>query len=130
MQNSANPFPSSNRKQKRAVQFYNHLKESDPDKLHKKALTYRETIERRPLCQLVLVFWSQTQAKLSDRPFRHSTKPNSGKTKNYLTHLKESSKNQGKVECCSDLNREYSVAGYLTTVTDPKLLLNYVHCKF
>ena len=39
----------------------------------------------------------------------------------YLTHWKESTKKQSKLECYLALNREYTVAEYLTTVTDPKL---------
>ena len=39
----------------------------------------------------------------------------------YLTHWKELTKKQSKLECYLSLNREYKVAVYLTTVTDPKL---------
>ena len=40
---------------------------------------------------------------------------------NYLTHWKELTKKQSKLECYWALNREYTVAEYLTTVTDPNL---------
>ena len=41
--------------QKRALQLYNHLKESDSNTLHNKALTHRELHpEKCPLSQLVL----------------------------------------------------------------------------
>ena len=39
---------------------------------------------------------------------------------NYLSHWKESTKKQSKLECYLALNREYTVAEYLTTVIDPK----------
>ena len=38
---------------------------------------------------------------------------------NYVTHWKEFTKKQSKLECYLALNREYTVAEYLTTVTDP-----------
>ena len=40
---------------------------------------------------------------------------------NYLTHWKEFTKKQDKLECYLALNREYTVAEYLTTVTDTNL---------
>jgi hypothetical protein len=40
---------------------------------------------------------------------------------NYLTHWKELTENLSKQECYLALNREYTVAKYLTTVTDPNL---------
>ena len=39
----------------------------------------------------------------------------------YLTHWKELTKNLSKLECYLTLNRKYTVAEYLTTVTDPNL---------
>ena len=38
-----------------------------------------------------------------------------------MTHWKEFTKKLSKLECYLTLNREYTVAEYLTTVTDPKL---------
>jgi hypothetical protein len=38
----------------------------------------------------------------------------------YLAHWKESTKKLSKLEYYLALNREYTVAEYLTTVTDPK----------
>ena len=40
---------------------------------------------------------------------------------NYLTDWKELTKTLSKLECYLALNREYTVAEYLTTVTDPNL---------
>ena len=40
---------------------------------------------------------------------------------NYLTHWEELTKKQSKLECYLALNREYTVAEYLTTVIDTNL---------
>ena len=40
---------------------------------------------------------------------------------NYLTHWKDFIKKQSKLESYLSLNREYTVAKYLTTMTDPQL---------
>ena len=40
---------------------------------------------------------------------------------NYLTHWKELTKILSKLECYLAFNRVYTVAEYLTTVTDPNL---------
>ena len=110
--------------QKRAVQFYNHLKGSDSQNFHNKAITYREIkLEEIPLCKLVLGLCSQTQT--------YPTEPQDSNTirhqimrkqkDNYLTHWKEITKKQSKLECYLALHREYTVAEYLSTVTDPIL---------
>ena len=47
--------------QKRAVKFYNHLKGSDSQTFHNKAIIYREmNLEKSPLSMLVLGLCSQT----------------------------------------------------------------------
>ena len=38
-----------------------------------------------------------------------------------MTHWKELTKKQSELECYLALNREYTVAEYLSTVTDPNL---------
>ena len=43
------------------------------------------------------------------------------KKDNYLKHWKELTKKQSKLECYLALSREYTMAEYLTTVTDPNL---------
>lgn len=107
--------------QKRAFKFYNHLKDSDPDMLQNKALTHRENLERSPLSQLVQGLCSQIQAEPPD-PNHTGLKQIIRKQKeNYLTHWKETTQNQSKLECYLALNRDYTVAEYLSNVTDPKL---------
>ena len=61
--------------QKRAVKFYNHLKGSDSQTLHNKAITYREmNLEKSPLSKLVLGLCSQTHpTELQDS---NTIKPN------------------------------------------------------
>ena len=59
--------------QKRAIKFYNHLKGSDSQTFHNKAITYREmNLEKSPLSKLVLGLCSQTQ--------RHPTEPQDNST--------------------------------------------------
>ena len=107
--------------QKRALKLYNHLKDSDPDMLYYKALAYRESLGRCPLSQLVLELRSQAKVESQNRkPIRLNQIVRKQK-ENYLTHWKESTKNQSKLECYLTLKREYTVAEYLSTVTDPKL---------
>jgi hypothetical protein len=108
--------------QNQAVKFYNHLKGSNAHTFHHKALTYRE-IEKSPISQLVLGLCSQTQTDPTEPQDRNTFRPNQIMRKqkdNYLTHWKESTEKQSKLECFLALNREYTVAEYLTTVTDPK----------
>ena len=142
MQNFANRSSASNRKHysacraelgghpliikitKRVFTFHNYLKESDPDTLHNKALTHRETVERCSLRQLVLGLSPQTQAQPPNtNPIRRNQIIRKQK-ENYLTHWKDSTKRrkpQSKLECYLALNREYTHSvEYLSTVTDPK----------
>ena len=83
--------------QKRALTFYNHLKESDTDILHNKNLDRRETLERSTLSQLILRLYSQAQAETPDRnPVRLNQIVRKQK-ENYLTNqLKKERKNQLK----------------------------------
>ena len=61
--------------QKRDVKFYNHLKGSDSQSFHNKAITYREmNLEKSPLSKLVLGLCSQTQT--------HPTEPQDGQRHN------------------------------------------------
>ena len=110
--------------QKRDVKFYNHLKGSDSQTFHK-AITYREmNLEKSPLSKLVLGLCSQTKTDPTEPQDSNRIIPNQIMRKqkdNYLTHWKESLKTLSKLECYLALNREYTVAEYMTTVTDPKL---------
>ena len=103
--------------QKRDIKFYNHLKGSDSQTFHNKAITYREmNLEKSPQCKLVPGLCSQTDP--TEPQDSNTMKPNQIMRElnyNYLTHWKEITKN---LECYLALNREYTVAEYLTTVTD------------
>jgi hypothetical protein len=48
---------------------------------------------------------------------------------NYLTHWKELTKKLSEPKCYLALNREHTVAEYLTTVTDPKLRKTLTMCR-
>ena len=80
--------------QKTPIQFYNHLKISDSQTFHNKALTYREmNLEKSLLCQLVWGLCSQTQTQTQTDPTEpqdnNTIRPNQIMRKqkdNYLTH--------------------------------------------
>ena len=68
---------------------------------------------------------SQTQTDPTEPQDSNTVRPNQIMRKqkdNYLAHWKELSKKLSKLECYLALNREYTVAEYLTTVTDPNFL--------
>ena len=69
------------------------------------------------LCRVCLCWGTEPQDSSTIRPSQIMRKQKD----NYLTHCKELTKKQSKLECYLTLNREYTVAEYLTTVTDPKL---------
>ena len=80
-------------------------------------------LEKSPLSKLVLGLCSQTQTHPTEPQDNSTIRPNQIMRKqkdNYLTHWKELTKKQSKLECYLALNREYTAAEYLTTVTDPK----------
>jgi hypothetical protein len=89
------------------VKFYNHLKGSDSQTFHNKAITYREmNLEKSPLSKLVLGLCSQTHP--TEPQDRNTIRPNKIMSKqkyNYLTHWKELTKKQSKLECYLALNR-------------------------
>ena len=82
--------------QKRAIKFYNHLKGSDSQIFHNKAITYREmNLEKSPLSKLVLGLCSQTQTHPTEPQDNSTIRPNQIMRKqkdNYLTHWKELTK--------------------------------------
>ena len=81
-------------------------------------------LEKSPLSKLVLGLCSQTQTHHTEPQDSNTIRPNQILRKqkgNYLTHWKELTKKQSKLECYLALNREYTVVEYLTTVTDPNL---------
>ncbi len=114
--------------QKRAIKFWKHLKRSDPNTYHYKALKHQElSVSKSPLCQLVLRLTDLTHTELSQSQDTHTLthiRPthiiNTEKHK-YITHWTNTTKNQHKLECYSALNREYTTASYLSAVTDVKL---------
>ena len=92
---------------KRAFKFYNHLKESDPDAFHNKALIRRETLERCPLSQLVLDLRTQTQAETPDKKPTGLNKIIKQQKESYLPHWKEATQKQSQLECYLTLKSEY-----------------------
>ena len=81
-------------------------------------------LKKSPLIKLVLGICSQTHTHTTEHQDRKTISPNQIMRKqkdNYLTHWKELTKKQGKLECYLALHREYTAAEYVTTVTDPKL---------
>ncbi len=53
------------------------------------------------------------------------TQINNTEKNKYIIHWTNTIKNQHKLECYSPLNQEYTMANYLTTVTDVKTLTMY-----
>jgi hypothetical protein len=108
-----------------SIKFYNHLKGTDSQNFHNKAITYREiNLEKSPLSKLVLGLCSQTQTDPTEPQDSNTIRSNQTMRKqkgNYLTHWKSFTKKQSKLECYLGLHREYTMAEYLTTVTDPNL---------
>ena len=109
----------------RAINFWTHLKLSDPLSYKYQALQYQELSSRDPLTQLTLRLKSipyptntaQEQDTLPIRP-NQITKL---LKQNYLTHWQTQTKAQSKMQCYSALNRQYTIAAYLSKVTDPQL---------
>ena len=111
--------------QKRDVKFFNHLKESDSQTFHNKAIAYREmNLEKSPLSKLVLRLCSQTQTDPTEPQDSNTIRPNQIMRKhinNYLTHCKALTNKQSTLDWDLALNIYYTVADHLTTVTDPNL---------
>ena len=108
--------------QKRAIKFYQHLKASEPSSYHYKALQCQEeSKEGSPLSQLVHRLSSNSTGH-QDRP--HTIQPNQiiAKEKdNYINYWTSTTKTQSKLQCYLALNRQYSMADYLSSVTDLRL---------
>jgi len=115
-------FPLLIRIQKRAIKFYQHLKASEPSSYHYKALQCQEeSKERSPLSQLVHRLSSNSTGH-RDRP--HTIRPHQIITKekdNYINYWTSATKTQSKLQCYLALNRQYSMADYLSSVSDPRL---------
>ena len=97
--------------------MYNHLKESDSNTLHNKALTHREVHPEKCLLSLLVLGICPTH---NNQHIRQNQIIGKQKEK-YLAHWKESTKKQSKLACYLSLNRACAVSEYLTSVTYPKL---------
>ncbi len=123
-------YPLIMRIEKRAIKFWKHLKMSDPNSYHFKALKNHEVNpERSPLIQMILKLQTQTnttnniQHQDTETPI-HKIHPNQiikAQQEKYLTYWKETTEKQSKLECYLALNRDYTTAEYLSTVKDRKL---------
>lgn len=117
-------FPLLIRIHKRAIKFYKHLKTSDPNSYHYKALQCQEErLEKSPLSQLVLRLSSTNSTRQAqDSPHTIGAQQIIEKEKeHYINYWTSKTKTQSKLQCYLALNRKYTVAEYLSTVTDEKL---------
>ena len=89
--------------QKRAVAFYNHLRECDSNPLHNQARNTK-------LASSVTTHNNHRQAQ-----------PNDEKTKGKLFDALERNHPKYRSQLATSLNTEYTVAEYLTTMSDPGL---------
>ena len=119
--------------EKRATKFFKHLKTSDPKSFCYQALKSQEMgTKASPLIQMV---WRLTQTNVTNQtnPTNHqpqdlntiaeTIRPNqviNTEKQNYLSYWTETTKNQNKLQCYLALNRKYTLADYLSTVTNTK----------
>ena len=115
--------------EKPAITFWKHLKMSDPNSYHFKALKNHEVNpEKSPLIQMILKLQKQTNttnnSQHQDSEISiHTIWPNQiikAQKENYLTYWTETTEKQSKLECYLALNRDYTTAEYLSTVKDCK----------
>lgn len=114
---------------KRGLKFWIHLKSSPEDTLHFKALKTQElSAQKSHLCAMV--------SELTNKAFKITAPENPARIKEimskeketYMQHWKEQTKEQSRLQCYLRLNREYSLAEYLTSVrntTHRNLLTKY-----
>uniref|UniRef100_A0A671YR74 ribonuclease H n=1 Tax=Sparus aurata TaxID=8175 RepID=A0A671YR74_SPAAU len=125
-------FPLLLNIQKRSIKFWSHIKTSDPASYHYKALAYQElNIEGSPHSQLVLRLADLSPSDItnpgqpqSSYTITQKIRPNQIITKEkekYTTYWNDITRSQHKLETYLTLNRQYTVAEYLTTVTDQNL---------
>ena len=121
--------------EKRAIKFWKHLKMSDPKSYHYKALKSQEmNIEKSPLSQLVLMLNKPTSEPPRDTPNNNppqdsdiipqQIRPNqimNQQKQKYENYWIETTKTQSKLNCYLALKRQYTVAEYLSMVTDNKV---------
>ncbi len=110
--------------QKRAIKFWKHLKLSDPQSYHYKALQYQEmSKESKPFLHLIQSF-SPDASLTSTDALTHNIRTNQITAQikqSYITHWQTQTQQQSKMQCYLSLKREYSMAEYLYTVSDKKL---------
>ena len=124
-------FPLLIKIQKRAIKFWEHLKQSDPHSYQYKALQHQELSKANsPLTQLALNLSSYTLTHTNTSLVQGQNKNTklirinqiaTQLKQNYMTHWESQTKSQSKNKCYLALKRQYTVANYLTTVTDTKL---------
>lgn len=123
-------YPLLMRIQKRTIKFWKHLKISDPDSYHFKALKHHElNTEKSSMIQMIVKLQNQTNTTNNTQhqdtdSLIHKIHPNQiikVQKENYLTHWTESTRKQSKLECYLTLDRNYTTAEYLSTVKDCKL---------
>lgn len=104
--------------QKRALNFWRHIKSSDPRTLHYNALSDQDQNlqKKSPLSQLIL---NLTDVTHSTHP-HHTIRPNHIITtlkEQYRTYWTQTTQHQHKLQCYSSLNREYTPAERKTLTT-------------
>ncbi len=117
-------YPLITKIQKRAIKFWKHLKLSNPQSYHYKALQYQEmSKENKPFLQLIQSF-SPDASLTSTDALNHNIRTNQITAQikqSYITHWQTQTQQQSKMQCYLSLKREYSMAEYLFTVSDKKL---------
>ncbi len=122
MQGRIRQISSNHLDTKRAIKFWKHLKLSNPQSYHYKALQYQEmSKESKPFLQLIQSF-SPDASLTSTDALNHNIRTNQITAQikqSYITHWQ--TRQQSKMQCYLSLKREYSMAEYLFTVSDKKL---------
>ncbi|KAI4882773.1 hypothetical protein NFI96_009365, partial [Prochilodus magdalenae] len=115
---------------RRALNFWKHIKSSDPQSLHYRALASQElNTESSPLSQLVLKLSDLKPNDITNSKHPHHTLTQKIKTSQIITHQKhnytnywtQTTQHQHKLQVYSALNRDYTLAPYLTTIRDQTL---------
>ncbi len=111
--------------QKRAINFWTHLKLSDPLSYHYQALQCQDMSSRNPFTQPVLRLRSQscptnTAQEQNTSPVRPNQTTKHLK-QDYITCWLTQTKTQSKTQCCLALHRHYTTADYWSMVTDQQL---------
>ena len=114
--------------QKWAQHFWNYIKTSDPLSFSYRALCYHESNpQRTPLCLLALRLSKPPTTQIitprpsqrQDKNAQHNkTQPNYDQRKRKIHYCTELIESQSKMKTYVALNRQYTVAAYLTTVSD------------